>query len=163
MRRFTLRSLLLLVASCAIAATAAHYLIRPDPMMRITTHAEWDVAIKRRNCVLFVDGDWNIDIVAFRRPFAKFAWWCYADATARAITMKIDSDDTSNDVWSICDTLWSSNEIHPGGLKNFGGAGRVVWLKNGNVVDYAWCMELMQRNEVETIALLQKRTRKAFD
>jgi hypothetical protein len=43
-----------------------------------------------------------------------------------------------------------------GGLKYLGGAGRVVWFQNGEVVDYAWCSEVANAGE------LQARTLKAF-
>jgi hypothetical protein len=36
--------------------------------------------------------------------------------------MPIDADDTSNDVWQICEEFWRKNDIHPAGLKNYGGA-----------------------------------------
>ena len=164
MVRFSLRTLLLLVAVSGVAAAMiAHYVFRPDPITHITTRSEWDAATNNDRCVVFVDGDWNINMVAFRQPFAKFADWCQANTNARVLTMIIESDDTTNDVWNICDQLWRTNNIDRGGMKNYGGAGRVLWIDNGEVVDYAWCMELIDYDDIENIDALKARTRAAFN
>lgn len=126
------------------------------PIGNITTHADWELATKNHRCIVFVDGAWNIQMVHFRRPFAKFADWCQTHTNTRALTMSINPHDTTNDVWHICQELWAQNNIDPGGLKNFGGAGRVLWIDKGQIVDYAWCFE------VETIEMLTERTQKAF-
>jgi hypothetical protein len=136
--------------------------VRPDPIRKIATRANWDSATKNRCCVLFVDCPWNIEVVRFRRPFASFADWCQANTKVSVLTMKLDSEDVTNDVWQICDQLWAENDIDQGGLKNSGGAGRVVWINNGRVVDYAWCMELTNADNIEDTESLRTRTRKAF-
>ena len=141
----------------------AHYFFRPGSIAQITTRSAWDAAIKNDRCIVFVDGDWNINMVAFREPFAKFANWCQSATDVRALTMKIDSDDTTNDVWNISDELWRTHNINPGGLKNYGGAGRVLWIDNGQVVDYAWCRELMDYNDLDNIDVLKARTQNVFN
>jgi hypothetical protein len=162
--RFSLRALLLLVAITALAtAMVAHYFFGRDPITHITTRSEWDAAMESDRCIVFVDGEWNVDMVAFRQPYAKFAEWCQSHIDARALTMLIDSDNTTNDVWSICNELWRMNSINPGGLKNYGGAGRVLWINKGQVVDYAWCMELINYEDIENIDTLKARTQNAFN
>ena len=161
--RFNLRILLLLVAVAAgVSAVVAHYFVRPDPITKITSRSEWISAIKHDRCVVFVDGDWNIDMVAFRKPFSKFAVWCESRTDTHALTLKIDPADKTNDVWNICDELWHTHNIKRGGLKNYGGAGRVLWIDKGQIVDYAWCMELMDDGDIDNISALKTRTRNAF-
>jgi hypothetical protein len=160
--RFRLRTLLLLVTASAVAAAMVAPYFRPSPIAHITTRSEWDAAISNDQCIVFVDGDWNTEMVAFRRPFARFADWCQDHTEVRALTMLIDADVRTNDVWSICDRLWEKNDIDKGGLKNLGGAGRVLWIHHGQVVDYAWCNEVMNDNDIENIDALKTRTRKVF-
>ena len=50
-----------------------------------------------------------------------------------------------------------SNEIDVGGLKTYGGAGRIIWLEDGRVLDYEWCFEFL--NEPSQ---LKARSRNAF-
>ena len=76
--------------------------------------------------------------------------------------MTIDSDDTQNDVWRICDELWRLNLIDPGGLKNYGGAGRILWVEDGKVVDYDWCEALTDFSDLENFDALEMRTRSNF-
>ena len=96
-------------------------------------------------------------MAAFRQlRFQKLAEWCQSDTNVRALTMTIDSDDTTNDVWKICEQMWLDNRIPPGSMKHYGGAGRVVWIDSGRVVDYDWCSELMD------LDALKARTKHAF-
>jgi hypothetical protein len=141
---------------------------------KITTRAEWESAIKDRRCVLFVDCRWNVNVARFRRRFTSLASWCQ-EMDVTALTMQIDPEH-EDDVWKICAELWTKNNIDPGGLKNWGGAGRVVWLDHGRVVDHAWCMEFLDNSQpesVDTLAakkeqprgeidLVKARTEKAF-
>ncbi len=77
--------------------------------------------------------------------------------------MTINPDDTSDDVWKICRNFGASI-ISLQGLKNYGGAGRVLWITNGKVVDYVWCMELMNNYDTNnTETLLKTRTKNAFE
>jgi hypothetical protein len=161
MLRFSLRSLLALVTLCAIAAALG--VLGLDPVTYIATRADWDAAIKHNRCVVFVDGDWNGDMVLFRRPYTKFAEWCQDQPDIAALAMKIDPNDETDDVWKICDELWTTNRISRGGLKNYHGAGRVVWIDHGKVVDHAWCMELVDEHEIDNIDRLIARTRNAFN
>ena len=76
--------------------------------------------------------------------------------------MEIHPRPEPDEIWQICDDLWSRYDIPRGGLKNLGGAGRVLWIEDGRVVDYAWCTELMNEDDRENIELLKVRTRRAF-
>jgi len=152
----------LTLVAAVVAAFISRYFFRPDPITRITSYSEWESATRNSRCILFVDCEWNANIVLFRQPFAKFAEWCAATSNNRPLTMMIDSDDTTNDVWKICQDLWRANNIAPGAMKTYGGAGRVVWIDRGQVVDYAWCTELMD-DDVRDIDILKTRTANAFD
>lgn len=118
--------------------------------------------MKDSRCVVFVDGGWNAEVVAFRKPFHEFARRRGPNGSIRLLTMTIDADDTGNDVWRICERIYRDYDIPQGGLKNFGGAGRVLWISNGRVVDYAWCKELLASNQNETVDELNDRTQRAL-
>src|SRR5262245_24165497 len=120
--RFTLRTLLLLVAAAAIAAAViGRYYFRPNPITHITTRAQWDSILTNRQCVLFVDGEWNLAMAAFRQQrFQELADWCQSDTNVRALTMTIDPDDRTNDVWNISEQLRQNHNMERGSIKNFG-------------------------------------------
>lgn len=126
-----------------------------DAVQIITTTDEWKAAIASGRCVLFVDCDWNVAVVAFRRSFADFASWSRDNANHKAITFKVDAD-SKDEMWHAIQDLWKDNSISPGSMKTYGGAGRVVWFKESRVVDFAWCMEVF---EMDT---LKSRTKDAF-
>lgn len=163
MVQFGLRSLLLIVALAAvIAALSGYYLFRPELITKITTRAQWETAIKRDRCIVFIYGDWNTDMVGFQVTFAKFAGHRQDHAGTRLLTMTVGPANMSNDVWEICEELWHNNNITSGGLKHLNGAGRVLWIENGKVVDYAWCQEIMSTSDLENFDAITQRTRKAF-
>jgi hypothetical protein len=172
--RFSTRSLVLWLTLLLVSLGFAFYfLLRPgpndrqqrlEPLIQIKTRSDWESALQNKHCVVFVDGLWNTDTARFRGPFERFAAWQMVHSDVRVFTMMINPDDTSDDVWRICEELWRKNDISPGGLKNLGGAGRVLWINNGKVVDYAWCMELMNHDDTDnTEMVLKTRTTKAFD
>lgn len=124
--------------------------------VRVVTGAdELNAAIAAGRCVLFVNCDWNVEIFAFRWPFSEFAAWAEVNASFKTISVKLDAGEQGK-LWNAVQSLWEANDISPGGLKTFGGAGRVVWFQDGRVVDYAWCMEVSAINE------LRARTAHAF-
>ena len=164
MRRLKLPALLLLITLLAVTLVIiANVISNRDPVIRIATRTQWDSAAKHKRLVVFVDGDWNSNVVMFRQPFEQYALWCQTDTDVVTSTMLIDAKDTTNDVWNICEQLWRSNNIDPGSLKTFGGAGRVVWIEQGQVVDYAWCWELLNHDDIDDIGMLKVRTKDAFN
>jgi hypothetical protein len=125
------------------------------PVRTITTVEEWKSSISSGQRILFVDCDWNGDVFNYRRTFWDFAKWCRANSNCRMLSVKIDPD-FQDDLTNVLQDLWARNRISSGGMKNMGGAGRVVWFENGQVVDYAWWAE------VPDFAALKWRTRKVF-
>ncbi len=123
---------------------------------RIQTIAEWNECTSARHCVLFVNCDWNTDMVMFRQPFSEFADWCRDNTDYQTIAVTIDGESKCA-LWNALQELWQNNDISPGGLKTYGGAGRVVWFSNGRVVDHAWCVD------VERLDKLKARSHDAFE
>ena len=183
MIRLRARSLVLILLVVAIVIHLAEYFLLPrdqklhvhpdqmlhvtrgtDPILQVKSRSDWDIAIQTRRCIVFVDGTWNTYIARFRPCFGEFAVWCQIHNDVQAVSMMINPDDTSDDVWQLCEQLWSKYDIPRGGLKNYGGAGRVLWLNNGKVVDYVWCMDLMNNYDTgNTETLLKNRTKNAFE
>jgi hypothetical protein len=161
--RFGLQALVIFVSLAGVSAgMVGRHFVRADLMVRITSRSQWDAAINNQRCIVFIDADWNGDVVAFRKPFATFSEWCQSHSDVRVLTMAIDADDASNDVWQICEELWRKNDIHAGGLKNYGGAGRVLWIAQGRLVDHAWCTEVIHDTDIGNIDPLKLRTERAF-
>ena len=126
-----------------------------SPVQIITTADALRDSLATGQHILFVDCGWNGDVVAFRFPFAAFATWCEQNSI-QTLSVKVDSE-SKDELWHMLQQMWRDNRILEGGLKNYGGAGRVVWFRDGQIVDYAWC------SEVHSVALLRARTSKAFD
>lgn len=127
-----------------------------SPVRILSSANELRASLAKGQSVLFVDCGWNGDVVAFRVPFATFADWCEQNTNVQALSVKIDSE-SKDALWDALQKMWRDNRIYEGGLKNHGGAGRVVWFRDGQVADYAWC------SEVHSVALLKARTSKAFE
>lgn len=130
--------------------------LEQSPVRIITTAGALRESLSTGQTILFVDCDWNGEVAAFRIPFASFADWCEENTSIQTLSTKIDSE-SKDELWHALQEMWRDNRILEGGLKNYGGAGRVVWFRDGQVVDHAWC------SEVHAVEQLQARTRQAFD
>jgi hypothetical protein len=114
----------------------------------ISTTDDFYAVTATGNCVLFVNCDWVEFPVAFRQPFSEFARWCRENTDYKTVTVKLKAN-SHDELWSAIQDLWAWNHIFPGGLKTYGGAGRVVWFKGGRVVDYAWCSEVLSVDKLK--------------
>jgi hypothetical protein len=126
-----------------------------NPIREITTTDDWKAATATGRCILFVDCVWNPEVVAFRRRFSEFAAWSNENTDYKTIRVTMDPD-LKDELSQTIQILWKDNSIARGGMKNYGGAGRVVWFDHGRLIDYAWCMELLDANA------LKSRTTAAF-
>ncbi len=126
-----------------------------SPVQIIATADALRDSLSMGQSVFFVDCGWNGDVVAFRFSIAAFATWCEQNSI-QTLSEKVDSE-SKDELWHALQQMWRDHRIHEGGMKNYGGAGRVVWFRDGQIVDYAWC------SEVHSVALLRARTSKAFD
>lgn len=156
--RWSSAFVLLLVAGVGFA----YLLGQRGRTVEITSKAGWDSLCRSGRSVVFVDGDWNMDIVMFRKTFDKFAAWCGSNPVVKPARLQIDPNDRDNEVWAICQGIWAQYGISLGGLKNFGGAGRVLWVDRGTIVDFAWCQELVDSADRSNVEILVARTRRAF-
>jgi hypothetical protein len=117
--------------------------------LRIHSFDEWKSALTTGRFVLFVDGEWNIETAVFRPVFDPFADWCRQNAEFQAdsVEMIAHSDD---ELSHAAQEMMRSNRIGMGGLKTYGGACRVIWLEDGRVLDYAWCWEVRELEQLKT-------------
>ena len=130
--------------------------LQRSPVQIVATADALRDSLSTGQSILFVDCDWNGDVMAFRFPFAAFATWCEQNSSMQTLSVKVDSE-SKDELWHALQQMWRDHRIYEGGLKNYGGAGRVVWFRDGQVVDYAWC------SEVHSLGQLKARTSKAFD
>jgi hypothetical protein len=97
----------------------------------------------------------------FRRTFQEFGEWCSLRGI-RPLTLKI-TGNAEDDAWNICQKLWEENGIEPGYLRTHGGAGRVVWMEAGRVVDCVWMFDMEGWPGLDSIEGMKVRTIAAFD
>jgi len=121
-----------------LAGAAVRTVANPD---------EWKPLVERSRCILFVDCPWNEDIAAYRPAFWEFASWCRESSDYLPIRVELDGE-ARGAMAQIVQGLHKSHGIPPGGLKTLGGAGRVIWMENGRVRDYAWWHEVPGRQEL---------------
>jgi hypothetical protein len=114
----------------------------------IASYRDWHAAVSHGKSVVFIDCEWNPEVAAFRKPFADFAQWCVQDANCEAFSATLKLDEPRDELWNEIQRLLEANAITGGGMRNLGGAGRIVWIKNGRVVDYAWFSEAFTRDDL---------------
>lgn len=161
--RFQLRTVFVLLTLCALGATYWHYSLGYPAVQVITTREEWDRALPRGERVVFVMGDWNFETAYMRRELEPFSKWA-KNRGVLVLTLTIDPENNQNDVGKISSEITQKNGLHPGGMKNWNGAGRVLWFKDGKLVDHAWGpRDLAELGpNVSYLQVLQDRTEKAF-
>lgn len=162
----TARITLLGAVSATLLATGAFLMRVPDgaaasppnldsAVCVISAAAELKTVTSTGQVVLFVDCNWNGDVVGFRAPFREFAGWCRNETSIRPATIVLDADN-QDALWQALQELWSNLHVSAGGLKIYGGAGRVVWFEDGDIRDVAWCHHLPD------VAGIKERTRDVF-
>lgn len=141
--KISLRTILKMIALVAVVlAITRLILLQPSMPTSIRTRSEWTTATQRGNCILYVNCEWNIDVVVFGKSFSQFCESSMRNADVQPLEILLRADEQSSDGWQICENLWISNGLYSGGLKNLNGAGRIVWLKDGKVVDSCWYSDI---------------------
>lgn len=123
-------------------------------VQQVKSADEWGSAVSFGQTVLFVNCEWHIDVVAYRRVFREFGASSQENMECRAVSVTVDPDG-QDELWPILQSLWAQLRIDHG-MKLLGGAGRIVWFDNGQVVDYALWFE------VPDVESLRQRTKMAF-
>lgn len=134
--RFRLRTALILFSLCAVGGAWLHYSLDYPAAQVILTREEWERVISRGECAVFVLGDWNRESYYMRRELEPFSTWTRPRGV-RVLTLTIDADLVKDDVWRISEEIIQKNRLYAGSMKNLNGAGRVLWFKNGKLVDHA--------------------------
>lgn len=120
---------------------------RGGPLV-LTRLEHWDAVRSRGRTILFVDGDWNVASVAFRKPYARLARWSKANTDWRTVSIKLDPA-SRGPLWMALQGFWKKHGIETGGYKTLGGACRIVWLQDGQVVDHDWCAGLLEFDKLK--------------
>jgi hypothetical protein len=147
------------VAGLILVTMAAIYWARAQSMSSsiatISTVDEWRASLTSGQRIVFVDGEWNSEIVAFRKPFGSFGGWCLSETNYQPRVLALVPDD-NDPLFQELQRFFKAQKTETCGLKTYGGGGRVLWLENGRLVDVAWW------NEVGSEATLKSRTQVAF-
>ena len=158
--RYSLRNLIVAFSAAAIIAFSVQHYYGLEPV-HVTSTEQWSAANTNSRCVLFVNGDWNSEMATFKEPFNAFSRWAHL----RGITPLTFDISESNEFGRVTsEALW---EQVPGmrsqhGLKHLHGAGRVVWIENGKILDYDWCANLTNWKNLDDTSKLKERTRRTF-
>lgn len=118
--------------------------------------ADWERMMRLPQCTLFIDCNWNSSVVAQRKPYAAFAYWCRNQTHNVPVRVILDTNDETK-ICDVVERFQERNFIPGGGMKNQSGAGRVIWLKFGIVRDFDWI------ERIESASVLERRTRRVFD
>ena len=132
--RFSLKSMLVTVMLAALCvATYVHFAPRPLPVRQISCEQPWSDVAASTAVVAFVDADFNGFTGFYSNVYERFCRWHLSGFRENAIL--IDTTSGSGETWDKLQQTWRDLNVHTGSFKTFGGAGQVVWVKNGKVVD----------------------------
>jgi hypothetical protein len=122
--------------------------------LTIPSPKDWGPTVATGNCVVYLNCSWNIDIVRYRTVFAKFAQDRRGDKSYKVAVVMMDENEQDK-VSLLAQRLVDAHKIGYG-TKNWLGAGLILWMKNGVLIDYCWCQEV--RDETA----LRERTIRSF-
>ena len=132
---------ILAVVAIAAAVIASH--LRPSvyDSCIVSTQVELDEICADQNCIVYVDGVWSTVCKMFHPPFIECAKEGFQHGKYRPVVIDLHLGNPEHE--AIVSRLKAGADVRPYGMKSFGGNGLVFWLVNGNVVDAAWCVDLM--------------------
>jgi hypothetical protein len=123
----------------------------------VTSIHEFEKALHDGRSVLFIDGDWSLVSAASRPVYSEFAHtWRPAPDDPPMHFIRLDFSTSNTPLWHHVQKWLDAESVERGGYKNFGGVGKVLWVQDGHVKD--WATHVGGLNCEDMIA----RTRKAF-
>lgn len=117
----------------------ADRLERTIQWLTISNPRDWSSTVATGNRVVFLNCEWNMEVVKYRHVFARFAPRRRSEANYNVAIVMMDEND-KDEVSQLACRLVNSSQIAYG-LKTLYGAGLVLWLKDGKVVENDWCPE----------------------
>jgi len=129
---------------------------------RIETAESFRGMLNGGDYLLFVDCDWNSDVLKSHPHFETLAVWCTETAICEPVSVFIKGSDFDSGLGTtgvqreLEHFLYVRNELEGGGIKLMGGAGRIVWIRDGELVDSGWHWDLAD------LSAMKQRTRQAF-
>jgi hypothetical protein len=120
---------------------------RHVPFAELTTRKDLHGIANEALAVVFVDGGWSIDCAVFRPVLSRAYENWSAGAQSRHLEWR--RIDVSNlGPWHTEVTDWLGNHgISMGGLKQQG-AGRVIWIRDGQVAAADWCVDFDESDSI---------------
>ena len=143
--RFSIRFLFALLTLAAFLSRFAPRPPKPslyDRLLISVSQKELDKKCRSGNCVVFVDGRWNMECSMFRPQFLEFVK-SKTDAKFRPVIIDISETLDIPSSKSLIGSLINDAGVSDRPIKSFGGEGLVFWMTNGDVVDHAWCTEFI--------------------
>ena len=100
----------------------------------VETVPQFERMVSSSRGIVFLDGDFTYWAVAYRPMLDEFARRHGDDFQV----FRLDLTEYNTPLWRAAQEWQKSNSIPPGGYKTLGGVGRVIWIAEGAVTDYAW-------------------------
>jgi len=136
-KRFSLKFLLGFMFIAAVcAAVYMHYAPRRLPTTEIECTQPWGDVTKNKKTVLFVDADCNGFTLFWGHLYEPYCRWFRWKYGRNAVL--VDTTLGSGETWDVLQQTWRDHNVITGGYKTWGGAGQVVWIRDGIVVDTAF-------------------------
>lgn len=107
-----------------------------DRIHTIRSLADWNTTISEGRVVLFLDAAWSLPVTVWRRPFLEFSNWCHESSACSPVRVQLCHHDEE---WATIFAFRDANSIPFKGDIYSNGAGQVVWLKDGHVLDHSLC------------------------
>lgn len=144
--QFNLKTMLLVVfVICACVGICATYLQSVIPVTRLDCTVPWRDVVNGGDVVIFVDCKANGYTQIYADQFNPFCKW-YRGRYGRNPVL-LDTLAGTGESWDVLQSTWVDHDVLTGGYKSFGGAGHVVWVKDGEVVGVG----RLSDNDVESL------------
>lgn len=108
-----------------------------DRIHTVRSLADSNTTLGEGRVVLFIDATWSLPVVAWRQPFLEFSTWCHERSVCIPVRIQLSDPDEE---WQTIESFREANAIPSYGYAFHNGAGQVIWLENGRVLEHSNCI-----------------------
>ena len=135
-----------------LASPADTFLGDPTVISHIQTPAEFHEALELQRCLIYFHSGLSGDCLRSSLAFHSFHdVWNQPDGKPLYFRF-IDFSNPQGELWEAVEKWMNSQSIPPGGMKNWGSIGKVVWVKRGTVQHFRWSIGDVPLEELTTLS-----------